>query len=132
MAGLRDIASNLDPVVAIAPAANRTATTTGSTVDLRGYNSAMAVVHYGVITDGTWTASLEESDDDSTYTAVAAADLIGAFTTAGSATDLTTQKVGYRGDARYIRVVVTETTASSTGALFSAVVVKGHPNQAAV
>jgi hypothetical protein len=130
MAGLRDIASNLDPDVSILPDANRTATVTGSSVDLRGYNSAMVCAYFGVITDGTWTASVEESDNDSTFTAVAAGDLIGSFTTAGSSTDETIQKVGYRGDARYIRVVVTETTASSTGAEFAAFVVKGHPNQA--
>ncbi|MEE4384168.1 MAG: hypothetical protein V2J02_19385 [Pseudomonadales bacterium] len=126
----RDLASNISPAHSIAPDADRTATATGAGVDLRGFDSAAAVVHFGAVTDGGWTPKLQESDDDSTYTDVAAADLVGEFVEAVAASDNTVQCVGYRGNARYIRVVVEETTASTTGAEFGAVVVRGDPLQA--
>lgn len=130
--GNRALHENISSVVGIAPAANRTATTTGGTVDLAGYRSAAVLVQFGVVTDGTWTPSLEESDNDSDWSAVAAADIAGTFTATTSSNDDTVQEVSYLGTNRYIRVVVTETVASSTGALFNAVVVRGDPLKAPV
>lgn len=126
---MRDIASNIAPAVSVAPDGNRTANLNGAGVDRRGYDSVAALVHFGTITDGGWTPSLEESDDDSTYTAVAADDLVGSFSEATSADSDTIQEVGYVGTKRYVRVVVTESSASTTGAKFSAAIVRGHAHQ---
>ncbi len=123
----RDISSNLGPVSSVGADGNRTADVTGSSVDLRGFDSAMVVVDYADITDGGFTAKVQESDDDSTFTDVAAADLVGSFSEYTTGTD--TQKVSYAGDARYIRVFVEETTAGTTGAKFSSVVIRGHAHQ---
>ena len=119
---LRDLKPNLDVVQALAPAA-RTATVNGTGVDLRGYDAAMVVFHPGTITDGTHTPSVEESDDNSTFTAVAAADLAGTLANLASNT---IQRVGYRGVKRYIRprVVVSGAT---TGGVYGAEVVRGYP-----
>ena len=126
----RDLVSNILAALSIAPAANRTATTEGTGVDLRGFDSAAVIFNFGVVTDGGWTIGIEESDDDSTYTAVAADDIIGTPVEVVDSTDVRTYQLGYRGSARYIRAVVTESTASTTGALFSATVVRGDPLQA--
>lgn len=122
----RDMQNEISAAVTIAPAANRTATTTGSAVDLAGFRSAVALVQFGTVTDGTWTATIEDSDDGSTgWTTVT--DLSGAFVARTSANDETVEEVAYLGTKRYIRVVVTETVASTTGALFNALVVRGAP-----
>jgi hypothetical protein len=122
----RDIENNLTVTSSVLPLL-RTASVNGSGVDLRGYDSAMASVHVGTITDGTHTPKIQESDDDSTYTDVAAADLEGAFTAATSSADDTVQTVGYKGDARYIRVVVTA-AGTTTGGNVGATIVAGYAN----
>ena len=101
----------------------RTATVTGTGVDLAGYRSAMVLVHVGTVTDGTHTLSLEESDDDSTYTDVAAGDMSGSFTAAATATKV--QEVGYLGTKRYIRVKSTVTGSPATGGTYGATIIRG-------
>jgi hypothetical protein len=128
----RALHENISTAISIAAAANRTATTNGTGADLAGYRSAVALVHYATVTDGTWTATLEESDDNSAFTAVAAADQSGTFTARTSANDETVEEVSYLGSKRYVRVVVTETVASTTGALFAAFIVRGDPIKAPV
>lgn len=124
---LRDLDRQIAVVNSVAPQAALTATTTGTGVDLAGFRSAAVVVHAGVATDGTFTPTVEESDViGSGYTTVAAADLSGSFAAITSATDDNVQEVGYLGSKRFIRVVLTETVAS-TGAFITAVVVKGDP-----
>lgn len=129
---MRDLSSNIGPASSIEPDGNRTATTNGTGADLQGYNSAAVIFHFGVVTDGTWTPSVEESDDDSSYSAVASTDLEGSLSAVTSSNDQATQKVSYIGTKRYIRAVVTETAASTTGAKFSAVIVRGRPHLAPV
>lgn len=128
---MRDLKSNISPEVSIPPAADRTADATGTGVDLAGFDSAVGIAQFGVITDGGWTPSLEESDVlGSGYTTVVAADLVGAFVEAVAADDDTIQQVGYIGQKQFIRMVITESTASTTGAEFGASVVRGHPHLA--
>ena len=117
----RDLKSNIDIVASLAPAA-RTATASGGGADLRGYESAVVAFVPGTVTDGTHTPSVEESDDDSTYTAVAAADLLGSLATLASNV---VQRVGYRGGSRYIRAKIT-VSGASTGALDAALVIRGN------
>jgi len=114
------------PALTQNPAA-RTATSNGTGVDLKGYDTAIAVVQFGTWTDGTHTPSLEESDDNSTFTAVAAADMEGSFTAVSSGGGSNTiQTVGYKGRKRYIRVKLT-LAGTTTGALSSAAVVRSLP-----
>lgn len=130
---MRDLRSNISPAVSVAPAADRTATISGAAVDLSGFDSAAAIAHFGAITDGGWTPSLEESDTGAfggEENAVVAADQVGAFVEAVGANDDTVQQVSYIGTKRYIRMVITESTASTTGAEFSGLVVRGHPHLA--
>ena len=103
----------------LAPAA-RTTSANGTGVDVS--NVGEVTVHWvvGAITDGTHTPTIEESDDNSTYTAVAEADLVGTLAALAASTN---QKVSYIGTKRYIRAVTTITGSPSTGGVYAAVVV---------
>lgn len=128
----RDLKSNLDAAQSLAPAA-RTAAANGTGVDLAGYGSALILLALGLWTDGSFTFSVEESDDNSAFTAVASGDLLGAFTVVdGTDDDNTIQRVGYVGTKRYIRVAVAQgaSPAPSTGLVCSAEVLRGHPDVA--
>lgn len=122
---MRDLKSLIEPVQSLAPAA-RTASANGSSANLQGFNSAVAVVSFGVVTDGTHTPKLQESSDNSTFTDVAAADLNGAFV-AGTSSSI--QRVGYIGALQYVRVVMT-IAGATTGAVSAAEIIEGHPAQA--
>lgn len=115
------VASSLLPNV-------RTATTNGSGVDLAGYNAAAVVAHIGTITDGTFAISVEESDDNSTFTS-ASSSIVGTFANGTSSADDTVQEVSYVGTKRYIRGKVTVTGSPSTGGPIGITVVRGLPRQ---
>lgn len=104
-----------------------TATTTATGVDLAGFRSAMFVAVIGTITDGTFAFDPEESDDNSTWTNIAAGDLSGAFVNATSAADDRVQKVGYMGTKRYVRCNLTISGSPVTGGAVGIIVVKGDP-----
>ena len=122
----RDLFNNVNAVQSLAPA-TRNANTNGTGADLQGFEAAMAVFEVGAITDGTHTPAVEESDDDSAYTAVAAADLQG---TLANFTANSIQRVGYLGSKRYIRAQVN--SSGTTGAAYSAVIARGHARHAPV
>ncbi len=114
----------------LSPAARVNGTATGTAVDLRGYDAAVITVSFGAYTDGTHTPSVVHSVDGVTYTAVAAADIDGAFTAVSSSAGANTlQQVGYIGSQRYVAVVMT-TTGATTGALSSTNVIAGYPRNA--
>ena len=124
---MRDIKNNLDGVSSLDPA-SYTATTNGSGVDLRDFDGAMVVFQAGTADTGsgneTYTPGVEESDDNSTYSAVAAGDLEGVPI---NMTANSVQRVGYKGGKRYIRAVLTlgGTTPSIDA---SALVIRGLPH----
>lgn len=115
-----DIKQTQDVQNSLTPAA-RTASANGSGVDLANFASATVAFVVGTITDGTHTPSVEESDDNITYTAVAAANLIG--TLAALATGVN-QRVGYRGSKRHIRTATT-VAGATTGGVYAGVVIRG-------
>ena len=114
----RENHSHIGVVQTIEPA-SYSADETGSGVDLKDFDSATVEINVGVVA-GTHTPKLQESDDDATYTDVAADDLIGSFANLAAST---AQKVGYIGYKRYVRVF---TTSGGGSALYSASVLKGH------
>lgn len=117
---MRDLKNNTSVSQSLAPA-SRSASANGTGVDLLGQkkDAVLVVFHPGAIASGTWTPSVEESDDDSAYTAVAAADLEG---TLAALVANTVQAVGYKGGKRYVRAVLT-TASSPASSLVSAEVV---------
>lgn len=126
----RDLLRNSFVSTSLAPAARVNGTATGNAVDLLGYDGAMVAVAFGSYADGTHTPSLQHSADGSSYSAVAASDLDGAFTAVSSGAGANTaQQVGYIGSSRYLKVVMT-TTGATTGALSAASVIAGYPRNA--
>jgi len=126
---MRDIKNNVDGVGSIDPA-SITATTNGSGVDLRDFDGAMVVFQAGAADTGsgneTYTPSVEESDDNSSFSSVAASELEGVL---ANMTANSVQRVGYKGAKRYVRAVLTlGGTTPSIGA--SALVVRGLPHLA--
>jgi hypothetical protein len=126
MAG-KEFKTTVDVVQSVKPLL-RTATVNGTGADLQGYNSAMVVFETGVITDGTFTPKLQESDDDSSYSDVAAADYVGGAAPTALAQNLVS-RYGYVGAKRYIRAVFTVTGSPATGGNCSAVILRSHAAQ---
>lgn len=122
---MEDLKNNADVAHSLAPAA-RTVSANGTGVDLQGFESAMAVFYAGVVTDGTHTPTIEESDDNSTFTAVAAKYQQGTLAVLAANVP---QRVGYIGLKRYIRAVITA-AGTTTGAVTSAFVVRADPMSA--
>ena len=120
-----DVQSRRSPAQSIAPAAY-TSDVNGNGINVAAHAGSMAVLNIGTVTDGTWTPALEESDDNSVWAAVAAEDQQGSFSDFDSGDSNTVQKVGYKNNKRYVRVVVTQVGAS-TGAIFGAVVDLAKP-----
>jgi len=122
---MRDLKNNVDVVQSLVPLA-RTTTANGTGADLRGYDAAMGIVDVGAVSGTTpsFTFRLEDSDDDAAYAAVAAADLIGAFTAVTASNGI--QRVGYIGAKRYLRVAISAVTGTTPSATCGATVVRGR------
>lgn len=111
------------------------ATVNGTTVDRAdptggydGFNSAMAVIVTGTITDGTHTVTIQDSDDGSTGWANAAAEYTQGSGVITSTDDNVVFEIGYTGPKRYLRLSVT-TAGATTGGTFGGVVVLGDPSR---
>ena len=124
---MQDIRNTMDYVQSLAPAA-RIATTNGTGVDTANYSAVVVIFEMGAITDGTHTPSIQESDDNATFTNVAAAAQLGTLSAMAANT---VQKAGYIGTKRYVRPVLT-IAGATTGAVSSAIVVGGNCRKAPV
>lgn len=128
---MRDFKNNLDGVSSIDPV-SVTATNNGSGVDLRNFDGALVIFQAGTADAGngdeTYVPSVEESEDNSSFSVVAASDLEG---TLANMVGNSIQRIGYKGGKRYIRAVLTlgGTTPSINA---SALVVRGIPHSAPV
>lgn len=124
-----DLKSRVSVAQSLAPA-SRTAAVNGTGVDLAGYDAATVVLDLGAAggTTPSFTFEVQHSDDNSSYAAVAAADLDSgqpaAVTAGGSVVE-----IGYRGIKRYVRVAITAATGTSPTLLCSATVVRGKPRK---
>ncbi|MFE9923275.1 hypothetical protein ACFYQA_17320 [Streptomyces sp. NPDC005774] len=118
----------------LAPAA-RTAAANGTTVDRAAggarYQDAVVVIDTGVVTDGTHTFTVQESADGSSWAAAADADLQGAEPAVTSSTDDVVYEIGYTGAARYLRVAVA-VSGATTGGVYSAAVVLSNARRGPV
>ena len=140
---MKDLANNILAVQSLAPAV-RTADANGDGVDLQGFEGATILVDSGA--EGVTLSSsvkidfkLEDSDDDSTYSAVTsnssvtdgAVDSSGIFLTLDdNAETPQISSIGYIGGKRYVRVVADFSGSHSTGTPLSALVIKSHPRHA--
>lgn len=135
----RDMVSDLSAAV-ILPAATYSADNTPASIDLAGYEGASLYLSVGVggITfTGTNKVEfvLTHSDDDSTYTNVASADLVGApsvtngiiRTLSAAHASAAVYEYGYKGGKRYLKLLADFSGTHATGTPFSATVIRGFP-----
>lgn len=114
---MRDLSLDLTAEASI-HAEDHAAAVNGTGIDLAGCEAALILVSVGTTAPGT--VAIEESDDDTTYTAVAAADLIEPVAFDSTPAADTEQVLSYVGAKRYLRV--TTSAAGDCGAF----VIKGH------
>lgn len=124
--GVRVVSGLLPQVVAA------TLTTEPTSIDMQGYDALAIVLHAGVVTDGEYTVTVTDSADDITFVAVdclasafavltAAADeliqmrRVQEFTAAGAAVTV----------RRYVKCLVTESSAGTTGVPMSITFIAG-------
>lgn len=133
------LTTSVEPKVLLLPA-NRTATATSASVDLRYADDVALLFTVGAQGDtlsGSVKAEFEvqESDDNTTFTAVANADLTNfeTGTNVGTAKVIDanakasmTYRAGYKGNKRYIRVVERRTGAHTTGTPTSVLALLGR------
>lgn len=123
----------------------RTATANGSEVDLVGFESAQVLIDVSAYTDGTHTFDIQEAPDDGTgssgtFNDVSDSDLLFDTDTAqinnngqlviDASGDTGQYQFGYIGQERFLRVVTSSVTGTTTGATYGANVLKGHPRRA--
>ena len=139
---MKDIHSKMC-VATLIGAATLSADNTPAAVDLQGFNAAEIILGIGVggITfSGTNKIEfvLTHSDDDSTYTNVADADMIGVSGISnGIIKSLTAAhaaaahyRFGYKGNKRYLKLLADFSGTHGTGTPISASVIKGRPDVA--
>lgn len=125
-------------LVRVPPATRDTATVTSNGVDLDFVNSATMVFLFGPTGDTLsatvkLTCKIQESDDDVTYTDVADAEVIdtsrspsNSITVDANAETSLAYKLGYKGNARYIRGVVTVTGTHTYGTSIAIIAILGN------
>lgn len=124
---MRDLKSNLKPVQSLVPI-NRNAAANGSGVDTLGFNSASVLFSFGAIggtASPTFTFEVQESADNTTFTAVADADLRGAEPVVTTAN--TISQVGYIGNKRYIRAILKTVSGTTPTLDCGAAIILSHP-----
>jgi hypothetical protein len=124
---IRDLYRNTYVTPSLAPAARVTGTSTGTAVDLLGFDAAVIAVAFGAWTDGTHTPSVLQSMDGTNFVPTALTDTDGTFTpVSGTSGANAVQSIGYIGTQRFVQVVMT-VMGATTGALSSASVIAGYP-----
>ncbi len=123
-------------VITVVPIlANNTSEGTGVGVDRTGFQDAVMVAMQGISGDTLsgallWTISFQESDDNSSWANIAAADLEGGVNDHvidAAAEDPTTIIRGYRGTKKYLRILWTATGTHTNGTPIAGLIVLGRP-----
>jgi hypothetical protein len=130
---MKDLSSNIKPVLAIAPGTYLNGTNpVPVVVDRQGFESVSLVVSSATVTDAQ-ALVVEHSEDNVTYEAVTQNDCNGSladFLAVAAAEDSTTRKLGYVGGKRYLKV--SSAAAGATGAVYGVTAILGHPANAPV
>ena len=121
----RDLFNNLDPINVLAESTISSDTSTpGASVDMQFFYALLIFLTNTNVTVGDISLLIEDSPDNSNWTAVEDKFLIG--TEAGTLIDSTTTgqtaKIGYRGPQRYVRAsLVSDNSAAAVGVGIKAV-----------
>lgn len=134
---MRSLYSQSLAVKALASATVQTGTTNGIAIDTavfsNNFRDILFIVHSGALTDGSYAITVEESDSSgSGYAAVDTWRVLGSLPTFASTDDNVWNSFGVRPTKRYVRIVITATSATTGGVLAAtAVLGNGGNNPAA-
>lgn len=136
---MRDIVSNIHVSQPLNPILS-TSTRTSSGVDRQGFNGVLLVMQFGATLDtingsNYWTAKIQHSDDNSSYSDAAADDVQGgvvSYVVNSLSLDETLYKFPYKGSKRYTRLVCTTTGTHVNGTPLAVFAVKSDPSSAPV
>ena len=104
----QDLKNRVSVTQSISAAATKTAATNGTSVDMSGWEGATIIYNIGVVV-GAPVVIMQESDNDSTFTTVAAADQSTDMPAALSTSlDVVSYSAAYLGNKRYIRPRVSD------------------------
>lgn len=129
---MRDNANNLDFRRAFSPAAAVTDGTAqvSQVCDRKGFDSLVLAIQTGTLSDAdaTWSVLIEDSADNSNWSAVADDFLNGTEALAGFQFDDDNEcrKIGYTGGKRYVRATIDDVTANSGNLFLAGMWVLGH------
>jgi len=131
---MRDLEHNVKDVLAVnITSINADGTTTGNTIDCKGFGSCKIVVFSGTITDGSYAVKLFESDNsdmNSEETEITDSNrLHGSALTFGANDDNVVKSVGVKLQKRYLRVKIVASSVSNGGSL-GAIALLGEPQHA--
>lgn len=129
---MKDLVNNISPAVDVPVLLrNGNAATNGGGVDVSGFNGVSVQFVSGTLTDGSIACKVQESDDNSVFTDVAAADIIGGtnLQTLAATDDNAVKELGYLGKKQYLRGVMTQSGAT-TGGTYGSVIQRGFPIKA--
>lgn len=143
---MRDLHSNLKLVQAVKAQVIGGTDVQSAAIDLLGYNSAEILIDVGTAGDTlgstvSFDVIVTHSDDNSSYAAVAAGDILGNNAPGSNGEILTIDadaeaakvyQFGYIGNKRYLKIEVESDGTHSTGTPFAVSVIKGHANLASV
>lgn len=120
--GHRDLKSQIESFSSLDPEA-RTATADGAGVEIRESDSQAILFNAGVLTDGVHTPVVQESDDNSSFSDVAAIDLDGTLDVLATGVS---QRVGYKGLKQFIRSRIVVSGGPGTGIVASSTILLGN------
>lgn len=113
MSVTKDLHNDISVITAIAlTAVANGEDVAGVSIDRQGSDGLEFIFQVGAYTDGSVTPLIEESDDDSTFTAVADADLTNTEASA-ALTAAGVSKIGYVGSKRYVKATAVTAAAST-------------------
>ena len=98
-----------------------TTASNGNSIDTQGALRMRLAVISGTITDGSYTAKIQESDDESSWSDVDDSQVLGTKTFAAT-DDNTIRNLDVLSTKKYIRLVITPSGAT-TGGVFSAIAI---------
>lgn len=127
---MRSLYSQSLAVKALNSGTVQTGTTNGIAIDTGLYSNnfrdVLFIVHSGTLTDGSYAVTVEESDSSgSGYAAVDIWRVQGSLPTFASTDDNVWNSFGVRPTKRYVRIVITATSAT-TGGILAATAVLGN------
>lgn len=89
--------------------ATSTGTITSASMDCQGFDSCHFNLHFGATAPAPTSETVEESDDDSTFTTAPATSVVD---DGGAHAVSTTRRIAYVGNKRYARIVVVQSAST--------------------